>query len=242
MDNVTHSRIIRLSDLDSELHALGLVCFGKSAVLAGELEDVGAGHVVLIGHVGGENRLMWDVFVEFCSEVGEENLGKDPLDSWTYSVLSPLGKKFGGRMYYPFSTPPLPFIGWALRSGVFFRSPIGVVIHPFYGVWTAFRGALFFSEDVFLEEDTQQELTRHSPCLSCLEKPCLGGCPVGAFNGEGNYDVDSCVGHISATRNDISHGCYHCGCFARLSCPVGSAYSPSQRQFHMRAFLSSRIS
>ena len=80
--------------------------------------------------------------------------------------------------------------------------------------------------------------TSPSPCDSCRGRPCLGGCPVGAFSVDG-YDVAACAAHLkSAAGADCMTG----GCLARRACPVGAehAHGPEQAAFTMRAFLRAR--
>jgi Fe-S-cluster-containing hydrogenase component 2 len=76
------------------------------------------------------------------------------------------------------------------------------------------------------------------PCETCIEKPCLSACPVGAFSATG-YDVTACAQHVGAVAGSE---CMSRGCLARRACPVGRsfAYSPQQAGFHMRAFLKAR--
>jgi len=77
-----------------------------------------------------------------------------------------------------------------------------------------------------------------SPCDTCVAKPCLATCPVGAFAPSG-YDVQGCVAHLElAAGCDCMQG----GCRARRACPVAPelAYEAAQADFHMQAFLNAR--
>ena len=40
--------------------------------------------------------------------------------------------------------PPWPFLTWARRGGAGHVSPLGLNIHPTYGLWHAYRAALLF--------------------------------------------------------------------------------------------------
>jgi epoxyqueuosine reductase QueG len=110
-------------------------------------------------------------------------------------------------------------------------SPIGTLIHPDYGLWHAYRGALVFAEHIALPPSA----ARPSPCETCQDKPCLSACPVNAF-ASGGYAVNACLDHISG---DHGAECLHRGCLARRACPVGQRfrYSTEQTRFHMEAFL-----
>jgi ferredoxin len=113
-------------------------------------------------------------------------------------------------------------------------SPLGMLIHPDWGLWHSYRGALAFREPL----DLPPPDVRPSPCDACATKPCLSTCPVGAFTTSG-YDTAACVAHISTPAG---RDCIDEGCRARRACPVGVAHRllPEQAAHHMRAFLAAR--
>jgi epoxyqueuosine reductase QueG len=112
------------------------------------------------------------------------------------------------------------------------QSPIGLLIHRQHGLWHAYRGAFLF-DDVVIGLPAIGAAV--SPCVSCIEQPCLSACPVDAFSSE-RYDSATCAAHV---RSDTEPDCLHRGCAARLACPVGtdSVYGVDQMEFHMRAFV-----
>lgn len=155
----------------------------------------------------------------------------DPLDAWVRDVLAGIAGDVGATALFPFGGPPyLPFQRWAQRAGPVHPSPLGVLIHPDYGLWHAYRGALAFAERLDLAAPDD----RPSPCATCADKPCLSACPVDAFSPD-IYDVPACVGHIETAAGT---DCLELGCRARRACPVGRdvLYEPAQAEFHMRAF------
>lgn len=179
--------------------------------------------LVLAGHAG---PAMWRAFS------AEAGTGADPLDGWCRGVLSDLAAAFGGACLFPGQGPPyLPFQRWAMRAEPVHLSPIGMLIHPDYGLWHGYRGALALAGRLQLPPRD----TRPRPCDTCAEKPCLKTCPVGAFSADG-YDVAACVGHIASPAGA---DCIGEGCRARRACPVGRdhVYEPVQARFHMEAFL-----
>ncbi len=184
-----------------------------------------AGTLVLVGVAG---RTGWEAFQG--SEESREP--PHPLDRWSRRVVSELAAELGAAPLFPFGGPPfLPFLRWARRAESVHPSPIGPLIHPDYGLWHAYRGALAFPEAMALPPGD----TRPSPCDTCADKPCLSTCPVAAFGSDG-YDVPACIAHIGA---DGGRDCLAGGCLARRACPVGVAYqyTPAQMAFHMGAFL-----
>ena len=185
----------------------------------------GVGTLMLVGVVGGS---CWEAFQ--ASE--ESHQSPNPLDRWSRRVVTELAAELGADALFPFGGPPfLPFIPWAQRAEDIHPSPIGPLIHPEYGLWHAYRGALAFAESMDLPAIEK----RPRPCDTCADKPCLSACPVEAFSGDG-YDVPACIAHIAEAR--VADGLGG-GCLARRACPVGVAYRylPTQMGFHMRAFL-----
>ncbi len=191
--------------------------------------SVPAATLVLLGFVG---RGQWPVFAA-SPEASDGR--KNPLDRWSRRVIDGLGAELGASALYPFGGPPwLPFQRWAMKAEPVHRSALGMLIHPDWGLWHNYRGALAFAGRLALPERDQ----RPSPCEGCAAKPCLATCPVGAFTLE-RYDVDACVDHL---KGAAGHDCMERGCRAREACPVGTGqrFGPEQAGFHMRAFLASR--
>ncbi len=189
--------------------------------------------VVLIGSTGGEpGRALWAAFRRSPGA----DAAVDPLDRWCEDVISGLGARLGAHALFPFHGPPyLPFLRWAMRAETVWPSPLGMLIHPDYGLWHAYRGALAFSQRL----DLPPRPDRDNPCESCRERPCLSACPVDAFSERG-YDVAACTAWIADVRGAA---CLHGGCRARMACPVGPEYRYDQEQarFHMQAFLAARM-
>lgn len=219
---------VLFSDLTSRFESNGLTWLGSFAI--GENDrpfperTVQPKRIAIIGNVG---SLIWPVF-----ESARQERPDLTLDQWTEGVIDRIASDFSLEAVYPFKGPPYhPFIRWAQRTGVLFASPIGLTIHPTFGLWLAFRAALLIDQD--LEEP---ETTAEHPCESCQDRPCLSSCPVGAFTAEG-YQFDACLDHVASPGNVCSHG----GCLARIACPVGQAYRYRQPHaaFHMHELLRS---
>ena len=195
----------------------------EAAERSGALMEVRT--IVLAGVAG---RQGW---AAFAASPEARDGGEDPLDRFSRRILDGLARSLGAVALFPFSGPPfLPFQQWAQRAEPVHPSPIGLLIHPRYGLWHSYRGALGFGEALALPVCAGSS----SPCQSCVEQPCLGACPVGAFASE-SYDVPACRAHISSAAGA---DCMARGCRARRACPVGAAHvaAPEQAAFAMRAF------
>lgn len=180
-----------------------------------------SGTLVLIGP---DEPAFWPIF-----EASPEYLDADPdaMDRWSRRVLDDLAQDLGAEALFPFGGEPFhPFYTWALRSGRFWASPIGFLVHENRGLMVSFRGALLF--DKVLQPPTEAT----SPCSTCAEQPCRTTCPVAAF--DGGYDVAACKSHLSS---DAGVNCMSGGCLARRACPIGQGRRmPAQSGFHMKAF------
>ncbi len=207
----------------------GLAVRGAFHPAAGEFDAPVSGPVtvVLLGFTGG---LQWDHFAH-ASEA-RDGL-PHPLDRWSRRVIGSLAREFGARDIYPSGTPgaPLPFQRLALRCEPVHQSPVGLLIHPRWGLWHAYRGALLLPHAI----DLPPPAPGAHPCESCEVRPCLSSCPVGAFR-PGAFDLDACRGHV---LSDAGWECREQGCLARRACPIGAEfrYGEDQARFHMRAFL-----
>ena len=156
----------------------------------------------------------------------------NPLDSWSRSVIGSVAEAFGARAVSPSDRPYLPFQQWAMRAEGLKPSPLGILMHPEYGLWHAYRGALLF--DVAMAIPAPRRKTHL--CDACAGKPCLNACPAAAYS-ETSYDHAGCLEHV---RSAGGVQCREAGCLDRNACPYGMAYRyPAEAQvFHMKAFSS----
>ena len=105
-----------------------------------ELEGRSCGTILLLGNLGGS---IWPAF-----NASPERADGAPhgLDRWTRRILGSLAPEFGARALFPFGGPPwLPFQRWAMKADSVAPSPLGILIHPDYGLWHAYRGAFAFA-------------------------------------------------------------------------------------------------
>jgi len=217
----------------------GLILRGGFAFPPGEAAPSGpsgrpARAVLLVGHAGPP---IWPHFRQWCAAQPADLA--DPLDGWSRIVIGEVAASFGARAVSPSDRPYLPFQDWARRSEGLRPSPLGILMHPEYGLWHAYRGALLFEDEAAAVEIVAAS-NRTSPpahlCDACAAKPCLAACPVWAHSAAG-FDHRACLSHV---RSDAGRPCMTAGCFDRNACPVGTAYRyPAGMQaFLMNAFAS----
>ena len=215
-----------LADIREAIEAQGLTWRGAFCPEDDDCQEFGEiGTLVLAGFVGRGN---WPAF-RASPESGDDQ--PDPLDRWSRRIIGGLADALRARAIFPFDGPPwAPFQRWALKAEPLYASPLGMLIHPDWGLWHAWRGALAFDERFALPGRD----IRPSPCDSCIEKPCLGACPVSAFSSSG-YDLHACLAHIDSPAGA---DCMELGCRARRACPVGAQHrhDPDEALFHMTAF------
>ncbi|TNC46595.1 ferredoxin [Rubellimicrobium rubrum] len=207
--------------LDEAAHASGLVVSGVAPLAP---DDGLPDRFRSVALLSPDEPRFWPLF----SESPEMQDGRpDALDRWSRRVIGRLACTMGTKAVFPFAGPPWrPFTDWARRSGRCWPSPVGLLVHDEAGLWISFRGA------IALEGAAPSVMAPH-PCGACVEKPCLGACPVRALTAD-RYDVQACHEELESAAGQT---CLSLGCKVRRACPVG-AYRrrPDQSAFHMKAF------
>lgn len=179
---------------------------------------------------GGAQALLLSPAPDFWPHVIAHTAHNPSIDNYSNHAINTIAKAHGLQTAFPFERGPdggyVPFYSWALRSGSCFASPLGLLVHPAYGLMVSFRGALIG------ENFTPLPTPARSPCETCVKKPCTDSCPITALSPQG-YDVSACREHIQA---DDSGLCMQLGCRARRSCP----HSPveSRPQAHITHLMS----
>ena len=173
---------------------------------------------------GPDGPTFWDILQQ-----APEFHQPDPVDRYSTRVLSELACEVGGTALFPFGqVPPLPFIGWALRSGQAHVSDAQLLIHAKAGLWVSYRGALALP--VALDHPAPTP----SPCTTCADKPCLSACPPKALGASG-YDIPACHAFLDTPQGKT---CMTTGCAVRQACPVSQGFDRpvAQSAHHMRYF------
>ncbi len=209
----------------------GLIARGGFAVDAeDDVPAVGgraAAYLVLFGNAG---SAMWAAFSR--SDEYRDNR-PHPLNRWSERIGIALAEDFSARALFPFGGPPhRPFLRWGKKAEALQNSRLGMLIHPRFGLWHAYRFALAFPQSV---DAPAAAATAESICRQCKPKPCLSACPVNAFS-EAGYDVQACYRYLESNPDSK---CMGEGCQARAACPQGAGYryEAPHAAFHMRAFV-----
>src|SRR5262249_6146757 len=118
--------------------------------------------LILVGNVGSE---LWDKSGAAIAAM----TGPDPMDRWTRPTIALFARSLAALAVSPFAGPPYgPFQRWAERAEGVRSSPIGIQIHPLYGLWHAYRAAILLREAVDLPRAEHPH-----PCDTCADRPCL---------------------------------------------------------------------
>lgn len=220
-----------LAAVETALARHGLILRGGFNFLVNEaappsLSGSPAKSVMLVGQAG---DAPWPYFLRW-RETQPHGIA-NPLDTWSRRVIGEVAAKFGARAVSPSDRPWLPFQQWAMRAEGLKPSPLGILMHPEYGLWHAYRGALLF--DVELPIQAPQAVIHL--CELCPGKPCLKSCPVGAHL-ETGFAYQACLDHV---RSPSGEPCRSTGCLDRNACPYGTAYRypAGEQAFHMAAFM-----
>lgn len=227
--------------ITQQLAAAGLTACGYFLRRADDDLAEQAAHIQSIIMVG-QTTENWHYF-EQSAEFHDHR--PNPLDRYAFRVCQAIAADYRGQVFMPSDGPPFyPFQQWAQRADTVYPSALGLLIHPQYGLWHAYRAAIglplnLAANSVAANSVTVDTLAAKSaakltaPCQAC-DKPCLGACPVNAFSVQG-YDVAACKNYLHTTPEAI---CHTQGCQARVACPVGKAheYQPSHKRFLMQAF------
>ncbi len=206
----------------SGIHVRGIVAFEaeEGPLLASGLH---AASVLLLGNIGGS---VWPAF----SRWREGYCGPDPLDTWSKQMIRPVAADFGATAYFPSDQPYQPFQRWAMQAEPLAPSALGILIHPRYGLWHGYRGALGFPTTL---DPIPAEQDGASTPPQWMEE-CAAACPVAAVGSDG-FDVAACRRYIASQAGQRT--CMLDGCAVRNCYPVGAEYRypAEQVRFHMDA-------
>lgn len=168
--------------------------------------DPAHGHrqLILIGHGG---RTLWQ-------RVQAARLaGGHPIDQFTVATVAAwLSAQLPGcacEIIYP-GEAPLGLQALGRLAGWHHESPFRVGVNARWGSWFAYRAVVLADTSL----PTTPPMNEGSPCVVCLDEPCVAACPAGALD-ERDFSLQKCI----AYRRQPDSQC-RVTCVARTSCPV----------------------
>jgi epoxyqueuosine reductase len=185
--------------------------------------------IVLIGNGGGD---FWRAFKRHTRANNTWLERQNPLDDFTreiieQKIINPI-QALGLRcmVVYPFGNgPTLNFMQLATVAGLAGPSISGVVVHPVFGPWIAFRAALL----VDCEIDHPGHAIGFDPCPTCITRSCITACPAAAVSFPSGWDIPRCLAHRIEAHPDCADRCD-----ARVACVLGPdhRYSDDELAYH----------
>jgi epoxyqueuosine reductase len=196
----------------------------------------GCRSIVLIGNGGVD---FWRAFKTHVAANQGWLERENPLDDFTREVINreivmPI-QTAGARCIavFPFGSSgrTLNFMQLAMLSGLAGPSILGVVVHPVFGPWIAFRAALLLDREV----DHPGDALNFDPCPTCITRSCISACPALAVSFPSGWDIPRCLMHRVEAHPDCSYRCH-----ARVACVLGPShrYPDDELAYHQtRALL-----
>ena len=138
---------------------------------------------MVLGNGGGD---FWAAFKRHAARNPGWRERENPLDDFTRDVVErevtvPLrDAALRYTIIHPFMSngPTLDFVALGKAAEIAGPSILGVVVHPRFGPWIAFRAALLLD----IEVEAPGEARGFDPCPGCVPRSCLSACPVGAVS------------------------------------------------------------
>ena len=179
--------------------------------------------------LGPDEPDFWNTFTSSTEWVNGET---DPMDKWSYRIISKIARETDAVSYFPFGPKRYPFYHWATRTGSAWTSPVSLLVHKDVGLMVSYRGALGFQIKLDLPAPGE------NPCKIC-DQPCVKACPISALTVEG-YNVKKCKQFL--TTGETTHKLSQ-GCLVRHSCPLSKNLrrDPEQSEYHMSEFKAASI-
>jgi epoxyqueuosine reductase len=195
--------------------------------------------IVVIGNGGGA---FWRAFKEHTARNPGWVKRENPLDDFTREIVEheilPIARAGSVRCEatYPFmaGAPMLNFIELGKLAGIGGPSILGVLVHPTFGPWIAFRVALL----VDVEIDAPADALGFDPCPTCASRSCINACPVHVVSYPRGWNIPKCLEHRVEVEADCAPQCH-----SRVACVLGPEhrYPDDELAYHqMRALRSMR--
>jgi hypothetical protein len=177
-------------------------------------------HLSLLGNAG---SVFWQ---NMCRNQPAFPALTHPLDKFFMDTLrNLLAEDVKYEIIYP-GNHFLPLQGLGKLAGWHHPSPLGLSIHPEYGLWFAYRGLVLSDKQLIPPAENATRST--SACDRCAKKPCISSCPAAAVTA-----AEFRVQHCSDFRLVAKSPCEKT-CISRLACPIARQhqYVDDQLAYH----------
>jgi len=189
----------------------------KKRIIQCEPESADYQHLILLGNGGSQ---FWESMHRQRAMSDED---EDPVDNYFIRTIE---NTFDAdptyRIMYP-GNHLLPLQELGKLVGWHHDSPLGLGIHPVFGLWFAYRGIIMTNTE-FIPAVDDFDAPSESPCASCDQKPCITACPAAAVTKSG-LKIKLCTGY----RLESDSRCQS-RCVSRLVCPIGRDYRYLEEQ------------
>jgi len=134
----TVQKIIKLSDIESYTSKIGLEISGSFYPNPNQT-------IILLSPADN----FWDIFKK--SEEYTQKV-KDPIDNWSFRVISNIANKLFAKPEFPFGHKDnAPFLSGQNYQEEAWSSPVGMLVHNKMGLMISYRGALVFDYQIKLK-------------------------------------------------------------------------------------------
>ena len=161
---------LNIGRYQEEAMEFGLVLRGRFMVEPDDdvppLPDAHEARILLL--FGNAGSSIWPVF----SGSPEFKDGEpDPLDRWSARIGKKLAVEWGGMALFPFGGPPYqPFLRWAKKAENLESSALGMLLHPVYGLWHAYRFAIAMPRMPAQQINIEPDDKGLNACHQCRKK------------------------------------------------------------------------
>jgi epoxyqueuosine reductase QueG len=161
------------------------------------------------------------------------NSSDHPIDRYSADIVTKFCETnssiSGHKLIYP-SQAPVGLQSLGELAGWHHSSPFRIGINNQWGSWFAYR-AVVLTDSHF---KTTLKIEDPSPCLSCLEKPCISSCPADALERE--FSLEKCLSY----RKKPDSLCKD-RCLARMTCPIAKEHQYEQEQINYHYGISMKM-
>jgi len=206
--------------IDQQLVQKGFILQAALGVSVVEIElpEVAGDYrqLLVFGHAGSG---FWD-------SLDEPLTGSHPLDSMSIRMVEDFLQRIGCADYlvlYPSTDLQIDLRGLGKQLGWHTDSALGIGINPLHGTWFAYRVVVLANTTYEPAYEPVANNLADAPCSSCINRPCVEACPVGAPGV--TFDLQACMDERVREGSACAYQCP-----ARNACPVGTEYRYDQDQ------------